>query len=368
MPLAIVADDLTGACDTGSLFARQTPVPVQVWPDKHAGAPVQVIDTESRSLGARGAAARVRAAVSGLAATRYLKKIDSTMRGAVGAEIDAMMDVTGTTTALVCPAFPAQRRLVVDRTLWVDGTPVAETPIALDPDFPGSPGSSSSVSDLLRPQCSRPVGWIPLAHVRGGRREVAARIARLTGLVIVGDAETDADLDALVGGALDTRGMPLLAGSAGLARALACQLGLLVERVPLPARRWLIVVGSLHPASRQQAEIARAAGLPVLVSPTRGDRAAGAEDRTAVAERLAAEARRVIDDGAVDAIAVTGGETALALLRALAADRIELLGPVAPGLALVQVAMPHRTHLLVVTKAGAFGDPDILVSLAKGQL
>jgi uncharacterized protein YgbK (DUF1537 family) len=65
---------------------------------------------------------------------------------------------------------------------------------------------------------------------------------------------------------------------------------------------------------------------------------------------------------------VTGGETALALLRALAADRIELLGPVAPGLALVQVAMPHRTHLLVVTKAGAFGDPDILVSLAKGQL
>jgi uncharacterized protein YgbK (DUF1537 family) len=366
MPLAIVADDLTGACDTGSLFARRAPVPVGVWPRRHTGAAVQVIDTESRSSGTVAAAARVRDAISGLTAARYLKKIDSTMRGAVGAEIDAMMDATGTATALVCPAFPAQRRLVVDRTLWIDGTPVAETPIAFDPDFPASPGSSSSVSDLLRPQCSRPVGWIPLAQVRAGRREVAARIARLTGLVIVGDAETDADLDALVGGALDTRGMPLLAGSAGLARALARELGLLVERVPLPAvRRWLIVVGSLHPVSRQQAEIARASGLPVLVSPPRDGTVS---DRTAVAEHLAAEVRRTLDASDVDAIVVTGGETALAVLQTLGVDRIELLGPVAPGLALARLATPHRTDLVLVTKAGAFGDPDVFVSLVKGQL
>ena len=49
MSLTIVADDLTGACDTGSLFAADGPVPLAIWPAAPSRAAVRVVDTESRA-------------------------------------------------------------------------------------------------------------------------------------------------------------------------------------------------------------------------------------------------------------------------------------------------------------------------------
>src|SRR5687768_4120257 len=117
MSLTIVADDLTGACDTGSLFAADGPLPLSIWPAAPLRASVRVIDTESRALGEDEAAARV-ARVPALAPSgRYFKKIDSTLRGHVAREIDALMRAAGLAQALVCPAFPAQGRAVVERAL-----------------------------------------------------------------------------------------------------------------------------------------------------------------------------------------------------------------------------------------------------------
>src|SRR5262245_37920265 len=103
MSLTIVADDLTGACDTGGLFAGEGPVPLAIWPDAPPVATVRVVDTESRALpeaAARGRVARVPALAPG---RRYFKKIDSTLRGHVGAEVDTLMRAASLPTALVCP-------------------------------------------------------------------------------------------------------------------------------------------------------------------------------------------------------------------------------------------------------------------------
>ena len=79
MSLTIVADDLTGACDTGCLFAGGGPVPLSLWPAAPPRAAVRVVDTESRAADEKDAVARV-TRVPGLApATRYFKKIDSTL-------------------------------------------------------------------------------------------------------------------------------------------------------------------------------------------------------------------------------------------------------------------------------------------------
>src|SRR5207244_12490528 len=59
MALIIVADDLTGACDAGTLFAGKAPVPVTVWPDPPVAAEVAVVDTESRRLDRAAATDRV---------------------------------------------------------------------------------------------------------------------------------------------------------------------------------------------------------------------------------------------------------------------------------------------------------------------
>src|SRR5207245_2768310 len=78
---------------------------------------------------------RAGAAARGPRPDLWLKKIDSTLRGAVAAEIDALIVEARATGALLCPAFPAQHRTVVDGVLRIAGTPVAETALARDPDF-----------------------------------------------------------------------------------------------------------------------------------------------------------------------------------------------------------------------------------------
>ena len=356
MSLTIVADDLTGGCDTGALFAGEGPIPLAIWPAAPRWAAVRVVDTESRAESRDEAVARVSRVPAMAPAGRYFKKIDSTLRGHVGSEIDALMRATGVTTALVCPAFPAQGRAVIERVLLVDGTPLAETPLARGGEF--SAVTSSSVLDVLRAEIDRPLAWIPLEQTRAGAARLAPRIGRLAGTVVVADAETDADLAALVDAALTCGLGLLLVGAAGLARALAFRLSLLREDVQVPAGRWLIVAGSRHPVTRAQVEAARAAGLGLVCAPDESD-----DDRRAVARRLAAEACAWLEREAFDGVAVTGGETARALCEALGADGIELIGPPRHGLALGRLARHGYPPLTVLTKAGGFGEPDLFVSL-----
>jgi uncharacterized protein YgbK (DUF1537 family) len=366
MTLAIVADDLTGACDTGSLFAGAGAVPVAVWPAVTARAPspangaqqrperVRVVDTESRRLSAGDAATRVARAARACATPRYFKKVDSTLRGRVGAEVEALMAGAGATRALVCPAFPAQRRTVVDGRLLVDGVPIGESGMH----------ATSSVLDLLRPQLTRPLAWMSLPEVRKGREALAGWLGRLDGMVVLADAETDGDLDALVDAALAVDPPPLLVGAAGLARALAARLGVLRERVALPrAPRWLVIAGSLHPATRRQVQAARDAGLTVIANAD-----AAADDGGVAARRLADEARRRLRAERFDVVLVTGGDTAVALYDALGRGALELVGPPAPGLALARLTVPEGNDLWLVTKAGGFGDPDLIVSLARAAV
>jgi uncharacterized protein YgbK (DUF1537 family) len=358
LPLTIVADDLTGAADTGALFAGGGAVPVTVWPASAPSARVRAIDTESRSLEASEAGRRVRAATGRLKGTMF-KKIDSTMRGRVGPEMDALMRAGGQTSALVCPAMPAERRVVVDRVLVVAGVPVAETPMAADPDFPATTGSSSVV-DLLRPQLERPLAWISLDKVRGPRTALSEQLGRLGGTVVVGDAETDEDLDALADAALAQPRAPLMVGAAGLAHALARRLDLLAPPIEVPAGdRWLIVAGSLHPATRRQIEVAREAGLTVLATPD------APMDRARAVNELVASARERLEAERYDVVLVTGGETAVALYRALGAERLDLDGAPRPGLASGRLRLPGRAALPLVTKAGGFGPPELFVSLVR---
>src|SRR5438128_3069237 len=360
LPLTIVADDLTGACDPGALFAARGPVPVTVWPDAALRAPVSVVDTETRALDPADAARRVSAVARSVARTRIFKKIDSTLRGPIGAELDALLRATSAAGALVCPALPSEHRVVVERVLTVGAVPVAETAIAEDPTFPRAAGTSNVV-DLLRPQLDRPFAWIPLGRVREGGRPLTARLVRLAGMVIVADAETDADLDTLVEAVLELDSPPLLVGAAGLALALARRLGLASPRVDPPTgERWLIVGGSPHPATRRQVEAAREAGLTVLATPD-----APQADRAGAVTALAAQVRARLDAGPVDVVLVTGGETLVALYHALGAERLDLDGAPRPGRELGRRRAPGREPLTVVTKAGGFGEPDLFVSLVR---
>src|SRR2546422_11060625 len=101
--LTILADDLTGACDTGTLFAGEAAVPVTVWPQPPPAAVVRVVDTETRALGAREAARRIEALAGTAPPARDFKKIDSPLRGHRGVEVHALIRLPGPPCALLPP-------------------------------------------------------------------------------------------------------------------------------------------------------------------------------------------------------------------------------------------------------------------------
>jgi uncharacterized protein YgbK (DUF1537 family) len=374
MMVGIQADDLTGACDTAAPFAVRGLATLVVvadgdgpMPRPIAAADVLAIDTETREREADFARDRARAvgALLRAAAPAVLyKKVDSTLRGQIAAEIDGMLDGVGVTTALLAPAFPAQGRAVVDGRLLVHGQPVDETSGARDP---ASPATGASVLALLADAGARPIGILPLSTVRRGRDAVAARLERFAatgGRALVADAETAPDLAVL--GEAGRKMLVLLAGSAGLATALARRETCEVTGRHAPLRGPLLVVaGSTHPSTRAQiARLGRRDRVEVL-APRDDGRAAESARRRDTARRLADAARGRIDRERPGAVMLTGGETAIAVLRALEAHGLHLTGQLEPGLALGTLAGGPFDGLTVMTKAGGFGDADALVRVAE---
>src|SRR5262249_60696643 len=96
MDVTIVADDLTGACDTGALFAGRGPVSVVVAPNlPDVDLEVATLDTETRALSDDDAAAAMRRVGAALAPrparSAPFKKIGSTFRAPAAAEHDALV-------------------------------------------------------------------------------------------------------------------------------------------------------------------------------------------------------------------------------------------------------------------------------------
>ena len=114
----IIADDLSGAADSGVSFAEQGYQTHVVWDIKDPPpGDVLVISTESRHMTRDNAAAIVQNAALQLSksdgSVLIYKKIDSTLRGHPAAELAAVMAGCGISKALVAPAFPAQNRTTV---------------------------------------------------------------------------------------------------------------------------------------------------------------------------------------------------------------------------------------------------------------
>lgn len=406
--LAIVADDFTGAADTAAGFAAAG-LPAAVWSADPAAAPVApvvAVATHSRHLPpaeAAAAVARAAAALAARGARRWFKKVDSTLRGNLGAELDAL---AGDRLAVVCPAVPAQGRAVRDGVLWVAGRPVAETEFARDPRHPVR---SSRIAQVLAQQSPLPVAEVPLATVRAGAAALAAALRALPAPRAVVDAETDADLDAVAAACLAVGALPC--GAAGLGAAVARYLAAAAAFAPPPASSpvpgapapVLAVVGSAHPLAREQAaRLAAHLGCqPIPVPPVPGTAPlpvgqpgasppgavtlgaippgttvrgavlvapASPADPHGVEQALAEAAASLARCLRPAALLVVGGETARATLAALGAGGLALAGEAVPGVPWGRLLGGPLAGLPAATKAGGFGHPDTLVHVVQRLL
>lgn len=399
----VIADDLTGAADAGVQFAMAglrvrlelgDPRPLL----RDVVSDVLAYTTNTRAMPPPEAYLRTRNAALAAGDRPIYKKIDSTLRGNLGAEIDAVLDVTSSTAALVCPAVPQQRRTVVDGHLLVDRTPVSRTSFAEDP---AAPVRESHIPTLFARQSDRCVGSVPLSTVSSGPPAVLARLRDLLAdgaTIIVADAARDADLDCLAAAAAHIALPLLLCGSSGLAAALASPQHALPARRPVVTPRVVAVIGSINPVSIAQAEVlSREAQWPllrmdgpaafagggawrgwlqtartgfedtaavVIVAPADAiDNAHGAplSDIAAVlADRLAEVAEIAMSSIHPGTAIVTGGDTAAAVLRRLGAQAVDLAGELEPGIPFGRVRGGSQDDLQIATKAGGFGDVGVL--------
>lgn len=187
MPMiGVVADDLTGATTTGVLLARSQ-ARTAVFFNVEAAANAEsverldavIISSNSRPLPANEAYEKVKEATGALqqmGVTYFQKRTDTTMRGGIGVEIDAMLDqLSPDTVAVVVPAMPQSRRILVGGYSVIDGVALVNTPVARDVR---TPVTENYIPRLIAGQTRRQVGLVTLDHVLGGDRAVKEALAQ----------------------------------------------------------------------------------------------------------------------------------------------------------------------------------------------
>lgn len=433
----LVADDLTGGNDAGIQFAKRGVDTWIVLDAGHAGLEdvlarpklpaMLALNANTRNLPAVDAAARMTTIVSRLAKDgrtahpeMVYKKIDSTLRGNIGAEIDSLMDGYCFATAFLSPAFIECGRTVVDGHLLVDGAPVHETAFANDPI---TPVRQSSIAEVVRETCGRSVGCVPLSVMEHGEGFITAYVADLQNAgheIIVFDAVNAAHLDALVAVGQKLEFPPLYIGSAGLASALAnaltsdltdAQTGIESGASPCsqppaemqalavkPVDRVFFICGSAHEATRKQ--IARLVGNGVqlirlvdagaesvgtavahtLLALEKGNAVLSTPEKEAGGANLPAASgiqlsnavglaavtvlEKLAESPQTTALVMTGGETAFAVLQKICSG-LALSREISPGVALGTIVGGYCDGFQVVTKAGGFGEDQTLVDILR---
>ena len=361
----ILADDLTGAADTGVAFAaRGMRTVLQMGlRDPLAATAVTVVSSNSRDVPVDVAIARVQASLTQASSPVY-KKIDSVFRGHVAAELVATMEMLDIDRALVAPAFPAQGRITQNGQQFVHGQPV---PVSLIDD--------------LRARTILPMRIIELRTNQVDTDGLRAALD-LPGIVIA-DAETDEHLDQIadIG---QQAGLGIWCGSAGLAHALARRMHPQVVARPLvPDAPTLIVVGSYHNKTRQQLahlhahgclEVALSADLHDIVRQcvaqlmlsqsvalVRPDAAFDSRQSAIIAHIFGQVTRQILATSPIlPKLLLTGGDTALAVCAALEATAIELCCELEPGVPLGRLVGGAADGGWVITKSGGFGDNETL--------
>jgi len=402
--VTVVADDLTGAADCGIAFALAgLPTFVSIGnapaPDS---AQIVSVDTDTRRLGRKEAAEKAGEAARDAyrrGSLQLYKKIDSTLRGHVAAELATTFrsaaDLAGDEAPLVilAPAFPGTGRTTRDGQVMVSGVPLEESEVWRKS---GMTGPADPVA-MLR-QAGLQAESVRLATVRAGSNDLRVALSDLIGRgvqVAVCDAEQEDDLRRIAEAGAKLRWPVIWVGSGGLARHLPAALGLRPRagadsRPRLPDGPILALVGSRSTVARDQARLLAAEegvatfelDVDLLLGGTGGPQWARAaadlrralaagqdavlvthlgstidlEIGPAVAEALGRFASASAEQ--IGGLIATGGDIARAVLGSLGAGGLHLLGEVEPG---VPIGLADaRRPLPVVTKAGAFGTPETL--------
>ncbi|WP_319476114.1 four-carbon acid sugar kinase family protein [Marispirochaeta aestuarii] len=419
LKLCIIADDFTGAGDSAVQFRKNGYSPFLALQNWNSGVDLElynvlVVSTESRFMLPRESYDTVRDVVKTcrkLGVRQFFKKIDSTIRGNVPEEIAAVMDAGDFNCALVAPSAPKNGRTVVAGNCLVNGVPIGENGHQIDPF---TPVASAFVPGLLERWFHDSVGHIDLETVRKGAEAFLQRFKELKeegARAIVADAETLEDLRILASAREDES--VLFAGASGLAEALtAAGEGSSPEFPIIDAGKLLFVAGSVTETTRTQvAELEKSIDpvplcvamqtllndeekelsrllhedsqsrrdVPVLIKTFDGDCeykndiAYAAElgiSEKELGERVSSFlgrlVARIFTQRQIEAVFITGGNTAAGVSKSLEVKGVELLDEILPGIPIGRFETPYADKpVYLISKAGGFGRKNAMTQVCK---
>lgn len=391
----IVADDFTGANDTGVQLRRRgkpTYVTMQGMFENLPGSSL-VIDTESRNCSEERAALLVQKALGRVSFDTFdvvMKKIDSTLRGNIASEVKAVDVMFGSEMVLVAASLPDLGRVTREGRQYVHGVPILETEHANDPI---KPVKEDNLVRLLKETYQELVTSISVEQIREGALDFS------NCRVFVCDAETNEDMRMLVRAVVALQRKVLYVGTAALADHLC-------EREN-PVKPALALIASLNQVTKEQVIYAQKAGIASVVLPIAEllSSPEGLKPYMDEALRLlkAGEDVMVISSGVLDhaeyeaslakgkalglsreevsclarnrisevgkalllgtrvsGLVLSGGDTAMGLMEGLSVSMTEILAEVAIGIPLMKLVGGPCEGMYVVTKAGGFGKSDAI--------
>lgn len=408
--LLIIADDFTGALDTGVQFASSGSVTSVITDinfninSVEDNIQILVIDSETRHLGINDAYEIVFEIVK--KAKEYgipyiYKKTDSALRGNVGSELEAVLKASGVEVLSFIPAFPKVGRTTKGGIQYINEIPVHESVFGNDPF---EPVINSYIPNIIKEQSSINVEVID-------RDKMAESYSNPT--IAVYDAESDEELRNIARELRLSNRIKVTAGCAGFANVLSeyfynddSEDGKLKFQ-----QSFLVLCGSVNPITKRQLDYAELNGFKRLrikayqkldseyFESTEGEKVIeqwvqviknnkrcivdtndleGMEEtieygnkknmsieqiRLTISSNLGLIGKKLWDKGIRCTILFTGGDTLLGFMNKMGIHKMTPICELSHGTVLSEIVLAGE-KLQVISKSGGFGSEDILKEIS----
>lgn len=411
--VAIVADDLTGASDTGIKFLEsgyQTSVVINyknlsIKDSKE----ILSLNTNTRELDSEEAYKIVNDVYLQLKEMNYqyfYKKIDSVFRGNIGQELDAMMDALDYNLALLIPAIPSNGRVIMDGYLNVISIKNGQEKIV----------NKLYLPQYLQEQTKKKIGLITLDIIRSGVQTLHKKFNEISKLnqIIIFDTETEDDLNIISQLCKQINKSYALVGASGIAsyipeiwdlqpKARDNKVGKTINN-----KKTLLVAGSFNNETSKQvqcilknrqedvaliqintntiitdgkeAELCRVkkqiksmlceeekyefftVAVDTLLNKSIVVDSKYSDD---IADTVAEVGNILIKTESFDKLILTGGDTAYRVFEKIGSSEITLIDEIIPGIPAGIIVDGKAKGDMVVTKSGGFGTEDTFVKITE---
>ena len=248
--LLIIADDFTGALDTGVQFTKvgiETKVIVntELDLDQNSDVEVLVLNAETRHLEKEQAYSIIYQLIKTAEKAKIpfiYKKTDSALRGNIGSELTAVLDASGCPILSFIPAFPSMDRITKDGIQYINSVPVSESVFGKDPFEPVKYNSVKEIIQSQSPVCVNEI------------KETVYRNQEMQEGISVYDATSERSLVEVAEYLKKNGKYHLIAGCAGFAALLPELLG--IKGRPEMSKpffsKLIVICGSVNPITREQ--------------------------------------------------------------------------------------------------------------------